>query len=70
MKTRQAVIKYAEEEYAINIKHKEQPYTIKTDSKQNNKKKQNKTLENITDIRYQYKSEVRYVSSHITYNTK
>lgn len=39
MKTRQAVIKYAEEEYAINIKHKEQPYTIKTDSKQNNKKK-------------------------------
>lgn len=29
MKTRQAVIKYAEEEYAINIKHKEQPYTIK-----------------------------------------
>lgn len=41
MKTRQAVIKYAEEEYAINIKHKEQPYTIKTDSKQN--KKKNKT---------------------------
>lgn len=39
MKTRKAVIKFAEEEYAINIKHKEQPYTIKTDSKQNKKTK-------------------------------